>query len=73
MANSVDMKPGRTGNEVSRQIQDTEARQLFPMGSVDSTVGENSQSRESRHLAPVQEIRSRGFQLFDEQPVVRQT
>ena len=30
------------------------------LGSVDSTVGENSQGRKSRTLAPVQEIRSRG-------------
>jgi len=43
---------------------------VFPMGSVDSRVGEKSQSRESRPLAPVQEIR--GFQLFNEQPIVGQ-
>ena len=51
--------------EASREDQDTEQRQSFPM------VGENSQSRESRPLAPVQEIRSRGFQ-FAEQTIVRQ-
>jgi len=42
------------------------------MGPVDSTVGENSQIRESWPLSPVQVIRSRGFQLIDEQPIVRQ-
>jgi len=42
------------------------------MDSNDNTVGKSSLSRESLLLAPVQEIRSRGFQLFDEQPIVRQ-
>jgi len=50
------MAPGKTHNEASREIQDIEAHQSFPMGSVDITVGQNSQSRESQPLAPVQEI-----------------
>jgi len=62
-------KPGRT-HEASRAVQDMEECYSFPMGSVDSAVCENSQSRESRLLAPVEEIRSRGFQLVDEQPIV---
>jgi len=50
-----------------------EARQPFSSGSVDSTVvDENGQDGESWPLAPVQEIRSRVLQLFDEQPTVRQ-
>jgi len=49
-----------------------EEPQSFPMGSIYNTVGESSQSRESRPLASVLEIRSRGFQLFDEQPIVHQ-
>jgi len=63
MGNSVDKEPGRTHDEASREEQDMEERQLFLIGSIDSTVGENSLSRESRPLAPVQEIWSRGFQL----------
>jgi len=40
------MGPGRTRDEASREIQDLEAHQSFPMGSVDSTVDESSQNRE---------------------------
>ena len=47
VGNSVDMELGRTRDEVSREIQDMEARQSFPMGSVDSSLSENSQNRES--------------------------
>ena len=68
----MDKEPGGTRDEASRDNQDVKERQSFPMGSVDSMVGESSQSRESRTLAPVQEIRSRGIQLFHEQPIVRQ-
>ena len=64
----MDKEPGRTRDVASRENQDVEERQSFPTGSIDSTVGENSQNRESRTLAPVQEIWSRGFYLFDEQP-----
>ena len=35
--------------------------QSFPMSSIESTLGENSQSRELRPVAAIQEIRSRGF------------
>ena len=70
MGNLVDMEPG-IRDEASREIQDMKAYQSFPMGLVDSAVGESSQNRESRPLAPVQEIRSSGFQLFDEQAIVR--
>jgi len=72
LENLIDMEPNRTRDEASRENRDMEPRQSFPMGSVDSTVGENSQSRELRSIAPVQEIRSRGFQLFDEQPILCQ-
>jgi len=37
---------------VSREDQDMEDRQSFPMGSTEM-LGENSQSRESRALAPI--------------------
>jgi len=64
--NSTDSELGRTRDEASREDQDTEHRQSFPIGSIDSTVGESSQSKDSWPLAPVQEILSRGLQLFDE-------
>jgi len=68
------MEPGRTHDEVNRENEDRTQRQSFPIGSMGSKVGENSQSRELRPLAmtPVQEIRSSRFQLFDEQPTVHQ-
>jgi len=72
MGNSMDNEPGITHDKVSREDQDMEDRQSFPTGSIDSTVGESSQRKESRPLVPVQAIRSRGFQLFDELPIVRQ-
>jgi len=72
MGNSIDNEPGRTRNETSRKDQDKKDRQSFPMGSIDSRAGESSQSKDSRLLAPIQEIRSRGFRQFDEQPIVRQ-
>jgi len=53
----MDNEPGRTRDEVSREDQDEENRQSFHMGSIESTVGESSQSKESRPLATVQEIR----------------
>jgi len=46
--NSVDKEPGRTRDEASCEDQDIEARQSFPMGSIDSTMGESSPSRGSR-------------------------
>ena len=55
------MEPGRTHDEANREIQDIEERQSFSTGSVDSVVSENSQSWESRPLAPFQEIWNRGF------------
>ena len=33
----MDKEPGRTRNAASRENRDTEVRQSFPMGSVDST------------------------------------
>jgi len=71
MENLIDSEPGRTCDEASREDHNTEDRQSFAMGSVDSTVGESSQKSESQSLTPTKEIRSRGFQLFDEQPIVR--
>jgi len=68
----MDSEPGGTHDEVSREDQEMETRQSFLMGSMDSTVGDSSQSSESWPLASVQEIQSRVFQLFDEQPIVRQ-
>jgi len=70
MVNSMDREPGRARNDASRKDQNTEDRRPFPMGSIDSTVGESSQNKESWPLAPVQVIRKRGFQLFDEQSIV---
>ena len=72
MGNSIDMEPGRTHDRASKKNQDMESRQSFPMGSVDSAVGENSQSRKTWPLALVQYVWSYGLQLFDEQPFVRQ-
>jgi len=68
----MDSELGRTHDKASRADQDTKDRQSFPMGSVDSAVGESSQSKESRPLSSVEEIRCRGFQLFDERPIVRE-
>ena len=59
--------PGRTHDEGRTENQDMKECQSFPMGSIDSTVGESSHSREPRPMEPFQEILSRGFQLFDEQ------
>jgi len=67
----MDSVPGRTRDKASREVNDMEECQLFPMGSKDSAVS-GSKSEELWPLSPVQEIRSRGFQLFDEQPNVRQ-
>ena len=61
MGNSVDCEQGRTCDEASRKNQDMEKRQSFPMGSIDSAVGESIQNRQSQPLAPVQEILTRGF------------
>jgi len=47
-------EPGRTRGEANREGHDTKDRESFPMGLIDSTVGENSQREESRPLAPVQ-------------------
>jgi len=63
---------GRTHNEVSREHKNMEDRQSFPIGSIDSTVGDSSQRGESRPRAAEQEIWSRGFQLFYAQPIARQ-
>jgi len=73
MGNSMDSKPGRTRDEASRGDQDMEDRQSFPMGLIECAVSESNQSRKSRPHVPVQEIWSRGFQLFDDQPIVRQS
>jgi len=35
----MDSEPGRTRNEVSREDQDTEDRQSFPIGSIDKHGG----------------------------------
>jgi len=68
MGNSKDSELVRTRDEASREDRDKEDRQSFSMGSTDSTVGKSSQRDESRPLALVQEIRSRVFHLFYEQP-----
>jgi len=49
MGNFMDSEMGRTCDEVSREYQKSENtdRQSFSMGSTDSTVGENSQSKKS--------------------------
>jgi len=68
----MDMEPDRTRDEASREDQDREDYELFPMDLIKSAVGENSQSRDSRpYIALVQQIRSRGFEIFEAQPTVR--
>jgi len=52
----MDSEPRRTRDEVSREVQDMQECQPFPMGSIDNSVGENRQSRESQLLALVQNI-----------------
>jgi len=72
MENSVNMEPGKTRIEASREIQDMEVHEPFSIGSEDSVVGQSTDNRESWSLASVQETWSRGFQLFDKQSIVRQ-
>jgi len=47
MGNSINSEPDRTRDEASREDQDMEERQSLLVGSIDSTVGENSHRRES--------------------------
>jgi len=47
MGNLVSSEPCRARDDVSREGHDMEDRQSFPMGSIDSMVGEGSQRGES--------------------------
>jgi len=53
----MDSGPGITRDEASRENQDMEERQSFPMGLIESTVGENSQSRELLPWRPFKKFR----------------